>query len=92
MVAASMNKIKLLVTAGIEFPAAVKAALGMSIRELAVKHGVSESAISALINGSTPYPYEKERAALATELEVEREWIDDQINRRRPVEAEKVPA
>jgi transcriptional regulator with XRE-family HTH domain len=76
-----MNKVKLLVSAGVEFPAAVKAALGMSIREFAGKYGVPETAVSGLINGSTPYPQERVRDALAEEFDVERQWIDEQLTR-----------
>lgn len=88
MIGRSMSKIKVLVAAGVSFPAAVKAALGMSIRDFADRHGILESAVSGLINGSTPYPYQKERAALAKELDVDREWLDAQIDARR----EKIPA
>lgn len=78
MVVGAMNKIKLLVSAGIAFPDAVKASLGMSIREFAEKHNIPETAVSGLINGSTPYPQERVRDALAAEFDVERAWIDEQ--------------
>lgn len=74
-----MNKVKVLTSAGVGFPAAVKAALGMSIREFARKYNVQETAVSGLINGSTPYPYERERDALTQELGVDREWLDEQL-------------
>ncbi len=74
-----MNKIKVLVGAGIAFPDAVKAALGTSVREFARFHGIQETSVSGLINGSTPYRCERERNALAQTLEVERDWLDEQI-------------
>lgn len=77
-----MCKIKVLVDAGIAFPDAVKASLGMSIREFAEKYGVVDTAVSGLINGSTPYPYERVRDALAAELGVERAWLDERIPAR----------
>lgn len=78
-----MNKIKLLVSAGVAFPAAVKAALGMTIREFAEKYNLPETAVSGLINGSTPYPQERVRDALAEEFGVDRAWIDEQCPRIR---------
>lgn len=72
-----MAKIKVIVGAGVRVPEAIKGALGMSVREFAVKHELQESTVSAVINGSTPYPYEKVRGALALELGVEREYIDE---------------
>lgn len=78
-----MAKIKVLVAAGVDFPDAVKAALGMTIREFAEKWGLAESAVSAVINGSTPHPYRRIRAALAEELGVETAWIDEQLERRK---------
>lgn len=81
-----MNKIKLLVSAGIDFPSAVKAALGMSIGEFSAKHGVAPEQVSGLINGSTPYPQNRVRDALAAEFDVDRTWIDEQLETvRRPV-------
>lgn len=74
-----MAKIKVVVASGVDFASATKASLGMSIREFARRHGVHESAVSALINGSTPYPHDRIRDALASELGVEREWIDEQL-------------
>lgn len=74
-----MAKIKVIIATGIAFPDAVKAALGMSIREFSRKHGVDESAVSSVINGSTPHPYHSVRDALALELGVERTWIDEQL-------------
>lgn len=72
-----MAKIKVLVAAGVDFPAAVKAALGMTIREFAAKYDLQENTVSAVINSSTPYPYERVRDALAEELGVDRKWIDE---------------
>lgn len=82
-----MAKIKVIVAAGVPFPDAVKAALGMSVRDFAEKHGLLENTVSGVINGSTPYPYDRVREALALELEVEREWIDAELSKLRPGEA-----
>lgn len=75
-----MNKIKLLVSAGIDFPAAAKAAMGMSVREFAETYGVPETAVSGVINGSTPHPQERVRNALAEHFMVERMWLDEQLD------------
>jgi transcriptional regulator with XRE-family HTH domain len=83
-----MSKIKMMVDAGIAFPDAVKAALGMSIREFAEKHGLVDTQVSGTINGSSPWPNERVRNALAEELGVEREWIDD----RRPLPSQRISA
>jgi hypothetical protein len=74
-----MARIKVIVATGVSFPDAVKAALGSSLRDFAAKHSLDESTVSATINGSTPHPYERVRAALAAELGVEREWLDEQL-------------
>jgi transcriptional regulator with XRE-family HTH domain len=83
MVHCMMAKIKVIVATGVAFPDAVKAALGMSIREFSGKNGVDESTVSAVINGSTPYTYERVRNVLAEQLGVEREWIDEQLSALR---------
>lgn len=80
-----MAKINVIMATGVAFPDAVKAALGRSIRDFARGHEppLQENVISALINGSTPYKYERERQALADALGVEREWLDLQIDAQR---------
>lgn len=84
-----MARIKVIVATGVSFADAVKAALGMSVRAFAEKHDLLDTAVSNVINGSTPHPYERVRDALATELGVEREWIDEQVAAiRRPNPAE----
>jgi transcriptional regulator with XRE-family HTH domain len=82
-----MARIKVIVATGVSFTDAVKASLGMSIREFAAKHGLVESTVSGLINGSTPFPYERVRDALALELGVERDWIDEQLATLRAPDA-----
>jgi hypothetical protein len=74
-----MNRIDVILATGIPFPAAVRAVLG-SIRDFSAAHDVSETAVSGLINGSAPYPYERERAALAVALGVERAWLDQRLD------------
>ena len=71
-----MPRIKAVIAAGVHPAEAVKAALGMTIREFAERYGVSESAVSGVIHGSTPYLYARVRDALARHLEVERAYID----------------
>lgn len=78
-----MAKIKVLVAMGVPLPMAIKAALGVSVREFAAKHDLQETVVSGLINGSTPYPGERGRAALASELGVEREWLDSLLDAQR---------
>lgn len=77
-----MSNIKVFVATGTPLPSAIKAALAMSVREFAEKHQLHESAVSGLINGSTPYRQERVREALATELEVEREWLDELLDQQ----------
>jgi hypothetical protein len=72
-----MPRIKAVIAAGVHPAEAVKAALGMTIREFAERYGVSESAVSGVIHGSTPYLYARVRDALARHLEVERAYIDE---------------
>lgn len=72
-----MPRIKAVIAAGVEPAVAVKAALGMTIREFAERYDVAESAVSGVIHGSTPYLYARVRDALARHLEVERAYIDE---------------
>lgn len=80
-----MAKVKLLIEAGVDFPSAVKASLGTSIRDFAENRGIPETTVSGVINGSTPWKNEPTRDALAEHLEVERSWIDEQVERQRRV-------
>ena len=82
MVRSRMPKVKLLVENGIAMPDAVKAALGMTIRDFAEAHSIPETCVSGVINGSTPHPYERVRDALAAALEVDREWLDAHLPRK----------
>lgn len=86
-----MGKIKVIIASGVAVPEAIKAALGMSVREFALKHELPESAVSATINGSTPYPYINIREALATELGVSREYIDEILPVRRAAAKDPAP-
>lgn len=72
-------RIKLLIDAGVSVADGIKAALGMSIRDFAEKHAVPETAVSGVINGSTPHPYNNVRDALCVELGVDRDWLDSQL-------------
>jgi len=84
-----MGRIKPLVDRGISFPAAIKAVLGkMTINEFAAFEGsrlvrVPATAVSSVINGSTPYRYDNVRQKLAIFFEEDREWIDEQCDRMR---------
>lgn len=78
-----MAKITTLIEAGVDFPTAVKAALGMSIRDFAEAASIPETTVSGLINGSTPWRNEPTRAALAEKLGVDRAWLDEQVDRQR---------
>ena len=82
-----MAKIKVLLATGIPLPLAVKASLGISIQDFAAKHAVPAAWVSNVINGSTPYPLERVRVALAEELGVEREWLDPLLDAQREEKA-----
>lgn len=82
MLPTDVPKIKVLTENGIPIAEAVKAALGMSVREFADKHGVPETAVSGVINGSTPHPYNNVRDALCAELGVDRDWLDERLPRK----------
>ena len=79
-----------MIATGVPFPAAVRAALGAggeNVRTFAERVGIAETTISSLINGSTPYRYERARDALAEALDVERAWLDEQMDRVRAAAA-----
>jgi transcriptional regulator with XRE-family HTH domain len=75
-----MSGVKILVAAGAPLALAVRAALGMSQREIADAYGIGETTLSALLAGSARYPYERTRNVLAGALGVERGWLDQQID------------
>ena len=74
-----MSAVKGAVEAGLEPRQAVKAALGMSIADFSRQHGLREDTVSGVISGSTPYPYNATRDAIAAHLGVDREWLDEQL-------------
>lgn len=79
-----MANLKNLVESGIPFPDAVKALLGHGgIVQFAEEHHVSPTAVSGVINGSSIYPYDNVKSALAAHFGVERAWIDDQTAQMR---------
>lgn len=85
-----MSKVEMMIATGVPFPAAVRAALeagGESVRAFAERVGVAETTVSSLINGSTPYRYERARDALAAALDVDRAWLDEQMDRVRAAAA-----
>lgn len=90
-----MANIKDLVEAGIPFPQAVRALLGTGgIRQFAEECRLTETAVSGVINGSTPFPYENVKDALAERFGVERAWIDEQaaLMRQRALERKRALA
>jgi transcriptional regulator with XRE-family HTH domain len=78
-----MNKVKLLREAGVDFPNAVRASLGCSVADFAAREGLFDNIVSAVINGSAPWPYHRYRDALARALDVDRVWLDSQIEEQR---------
>jgi hypothetical protein len=78
-----MNKVKLLRDAGLDLPAAVRNSLGCTISEFAARENLYDNVVSAIINGSAPYPYHRYRDSLSRALEVDREWLDQQIEEQR---------
>jgi len=73
-----------LVYIGVPFPAAVRCWLdvrGLTWRDIAERHGLQVKNFSRLLNGEAGYPYEKYRRALALELGVSREYIEEQLPR-----------
>lgn len=77
MARARVPRISDVIAAGLEPAVAIKASLGTTIREFAERYDVSESAVSGVIHGSTPFLYARVRDALARHLEVERAYIDE---------------
>lgn len=71
-----------LMAAGLEFPDAAKQVIG-TVRGFADRHGLAETAVSSTINGSNPYPQRRVREALAQELDVDPEWLDEQIENQQ---------
>lgn len=70
--------------AGLDFGQAVRAALGHGgMRALAKKHELTETSLSAVLNGTARSPYHRVRDALADHFGVAREWIDEQADLAR---------
>lgn len=74
----SPGNIKVIVAAGVSLPDAIKAALPGTSAEFAAKYGLFPAHVSVCIRGKQRH--ERVREALAKELEVEREWLDEQLD------------
>lgn len=70
--------IKVVVAAGVPIVDAIKAALPMTSAAFAAKYDFPPPHVSACINGHRLH--ERVRAALAEELGVAREWLDEQLD------------
>jgi hypothetical protein len=79
------GNIKVIVAAGAPIPGAIKAALPGGLTAFARRHGFHLSHVSMCINGHQRQ--EKVRAALAEELGVEREWLDDLLDGQMSAQA-----
>lgn len=74
----SPPNIKVLVAAGVPIPEAVKACLGRRMNKLARANRIARTAFSNCIHGRQRH--DRVRAILAAELQVEREWLDEQLD------------
>lgn len=72
------GNIKVVVAAGVPLPEAIKASLRVSCRQFALERGFFPPHVSSCIHGRQRH--EKIRAALAEELGVEREWLEQQLD------------
>lgn len=72
--------VKVMVAAGASPRDAIKAALPGTFAEFADRHGFFASHVSRCIHGTQRH--DKVRAALAKELGVEREWLDEILDER----------
>lgn len=72
------RNIKVILAAGVPLPQAIKAALPGTSAEFAERYGLFTPHVSNCIRGRQRH--EKVRAALAKELRVEREWLDEQLD------------
>lgn len=70
--------IKVVVAAGVSPRDAIKAALPGTFADFAKRHGLFQSHVSACVNGHSGYA--RVRAALAEELGVDREWLDELLD------------
>lgn len=70
--------IKVVVAAGVSAPDAIKAALHGDLAEFADRHGFPRPNVSMCIHGKQRH--ERIRQALAAELGVESEWLDDLLD------------
>lgn len=73
------GNIKVIVAAGVPLPDAIKAALPGTSADFAERHGLNPAHLSSCIHGRQRL--DRIRSALAAELEVEREWLDEQLDR-----------
>lgn len=73
--------IKVIVAAGVSPRDAIAAALGSSFADFATRHGFFPSHVSRCVNGRERHP--RIRAALAEELGVDREWLDELLDGRK---------
>ncbi len=80
-----------LMSIGTPFEPAVRCVLdqsGETWASVAMRHGLHAKNFSRLVNGSVSYPMMRYRDALAAELGVSREWLDNQIERNGRKERE----
>lgn len=70
--------IKVVVEAGLSITEAIKAAVPGSLADFAARHDFHSSHVSMCIHGRRLH--ERIREALADELGVEREWLDDRLD------------
>lgn len=81
MMRESSPDIKAIVDAGVSPRDAIKAALKCSFADFAARNGFFPSHVSSCIHGRQRH--ERIRAALAEELGVEREWLDELLDAPR---------
>ena len=73
-----LGNIKVFVAAGASAPDAIKAALPDTYADFAERHGFWRAHVSSCVHGKQRH--ERIRVALAEELGVEREWLDDLLD------------
>jgi len=72
------GKVKVIVATGVGITEAIKAALPLSISDFAERYQLARTAVSMCIHGRQRH--ERVREALARELNVDRAWLDEQLD------------
>lgn len=85
--AQKLGNIKVFVAAGANAADAIKAALPSTYADFAERHGFWRTHVSSCVNGRQRH--DRIRDALARELGVEREWLDELLDTKS---AAAVPA